>query len=1316
MALFALLFRGDSLAFGQYCAPAVFVGDIDQNNLVNNADITAWQALFSAVPQGYTPCADLNRNGVLDSDDLEQLRRAVQFALPTGGGLGLQGRIPAFTISEFRSGQFPASVSQERYIEFRAPSSFPANYNYSKEFGPGYYLLFVARNNSTSSAQGAIKNVVNLQGVKFAVAGEPANLALVKDSSFTHASQLPPGLAPTTLPSSASLTFLNEQEFNTTLLLVYRRPTGPGYNSVVAVPAAGQRVDANQNCLLDNRYTNSSMPAPNQFPPWDLVLDIISIDRSLITTGVGGRGCIYGHGPLFEALPVNPNGVDEASFHVFRQGGSKELCARAQEYSTGLDTPGSQNPPNCAPPSCGSIAAGSCTALHGPFCQDLECCEFVCSQISACCDIAWDQGCVDLAIAECGVCGGLGTGSCLIAHDSPFCATQDCCVEVCASNPLCCTLGWDESCVAVAIRLCLQCGAAVLPNGCFQTSSYPYCRDAVCCANVCIVDPACCGIAWDEGCVSEAALFCPDLACGSEAAGDCCLNHGTPFCSDAECCSSVCAVDPFCCETIWDVQCVSTVLQYCPRISCACGGGGAEASCAIVHAAPGCASITCCNAVCNSDPFCCGVTWDASCVAAADELCATNPVCKNAVDSCIVVHADPGCSDPSCCDSVCTALPECCLITWDQACVDVVGVVCGGCGDVFAGDCRTPHPTPACDNAVCCALGCAIDPYCCATEWGTGCVALVLDPLTGCAKRSTGCGAPGARSCFTESFLQGCDDEVCCDTICALMDPFCCQVQWDAICAGEAITFAKFSLGCTLPANAASGRGDCLKAHVQRGCSDVQCSAAVCSIEPNCCNLVWDQACAEIAPFLCVSPGGCPGTESSFTVHASPGSLDPSCCNAVCFVRPECCTESWTSACVVLATARCRPASIWNVPCVGSCIEPQDHPGCEDVACGSAVCFVDALCCTELWDQQCASLARGLCCGLPGCGNSCNGSCLVVHNAPYCNDPYCCTAVCAEDPYCCLTSWDAFCAETAVARCATCGSVTAGSCFLAHANRGCADALCCLEICRADPFCCETQWDSGCSDAAQADTTHCASKIDCGDENAKDCCVVHYDSPKCRDRDCCETVCALDTENICRDFYWDAYCVELALGSADCICRRECGDACAGNCCEAHVTTGCKDQKCCDAVCLLDSYCCTTEWDSTCANSALAICNRGPNAVCPPVQCGDPSTGNCCVPTLGPVCSDSVCCAAVCQVDPSCCQGQWDAICVSIAVGLVDACPCEGPTCGSAGTGSCFKGHPTPFCDQGGCCSIICGKVMPECCTIAWDDACASFATIFCTP
>ncbi len=43
---------------------------------------------------------------------------------------------------------------------------------------------------------------------------------------------------------------------------------------------------------------------------------------------------------------------------------------------------------------------------------------------------------------------------------------------------------------------------------------------------------------------------------------------------------------------------------------------------------------------------------------------------------------------------------------------------------------------------------------------------------------------PGVDACCTETNSAGCEDEACCEKVCAC-DPYCCEFEWDAACAGH---------------------------------------------------------------------------------------------------------------------------------------------------------------------------------------------------------------------------------------------------------------------------------------------------------------------------------------------------------------------------------------------------------------------------------------------------------------------------------------------------------------------------------------------------
>ena len=130
-----------------------------------------------------------------------------------------------------------------------------------------------------------------------------------------------------------------------------------------------------------------------------------------------------------------------------------------------------------------------------------------------------------------------------------------------------------------------------------------------------------------------------------------------------------------------------------------------------------------------------------------------------------------------------------------------------------------------------------------------------------------------------------------------------------------------------------------------------------------------------------------------------------------------------------------------------------------------------------------------------------------------------------------------------------------------------------------------------------------------------------------------------------------------------------------GDCCASNGTPGCSDGSCEAAVCVVDSFCCDTAWDSICATEAASICSVcGGGETLPvgttPIFCveeipqraptGLPPVSSCCIPTGSSGCDDSTCQATVCAIDSFCCQTAWDSICVGEAQELCS------PLCGTS--------------------------------------------------
>jgi hypothetical protein len=150
------------------------------------------------------------------------------------------------------------------------------------------------------------------------------------------------------------------------------------------------------------------------------------------------------------------------------------------------------------------------------------------------------------------------------------------------------------------------------------------CNDQVCESCVCAIDVFCCDTAWDDICCAEAERECAaSCDCGGDggAAGCNCCNGGNGVgCDDRECEATVCAADPFCCDTAWDSICNGEAMTLC---TC-CGGGdggGGGCNCCTGGDGLGCNDDTCEGIVCAADPFCCDTAWDSICNGEAGTLC-----------------------------------------------------------------------------------------------------------------------------------------------------------------------------------------------------------------------------------------------------------------------------------------------------------------------------------------------------------------------------------------------------------------------------------------------------------------------------------------------------------------------------------------------------------------------------------------------------------------------------------------------------------------------------------------------------------------------
>jgi hypothetical protein len=431
----------------------------------------------------------------------------------------------------------------------------------------------------------------------------------------------------------------------------------------------------------------------------------------------------------------------------------------------------------------------------------------------------------------------------------------------------------------------------VEPTGCCDAHGTPGCDNAACEVAVCSVDAFCCDSAWDALCVDLAIGLCgptcdtPVLCPGT---GDCCGEHASTGCADMACCSTVCAADAFCCTVTWDAQCAASAFVSCadlcnpPPPSCPFDGG----DCCAANGTNGCDDVACCETVCAADPFCCDGGWDGECVEAAAALCSTVDCIGDACGgpgACNVAHGGIGCSDATCCATVCAADFFCCQVSWDEVCVDEAVALCGIALPVCpggGGDCFGANGSPGCDDVACCESVCAVDAFCCDTTWDTLCVsaAVELCPLPPVC--------PGEGDCCADNGTVGCADAACCETVCA-DDPFCCEATWDGVCA----ELAQDLCGALCPTElACPGTGDCCGTNDTPGCVDTACCLSVCGDDPFCCEVTWDGSCAAAADTTC-----------DVCINAAPDSCAGSCddqapdgcwCDSLCVTAGDCCADA----------------------------------------------------------------------------------------------------------------------------------------------------------------------------------------------------------------------------------------------------------------------------------------------------------------------------------------------------------------------------------------------------------------------------------------
>jgi len=462
--------------------------------------------------------------------------------------------------------------------------------------------------------------------------------------------------------------------------------------------------------------------------------------------------------------------------------------------------------------------------------------------------------------------------------------------------------------------------------------------------------------------------------------------------------------------------------------------------------------------------------------------------------------------------------------------------------------------------------------------------------------------APGGDCCDRDgNGTAGCDQVpgggqafFCCEAVCQI-DATCCNDGWDDACARTAIQLFPEECGCPPVAEAC-----CLEEGSVGRCADL--TPTDCIAQGGFPQLRADRftSCAQDGN---VCDGVCPtGLPTSADCCSPPEGRDtpgcrrgvfPTCCNAVCDLKPSCCFGRWGPECVRLA-------------------ETLTACNCPKVACCGESAAV----------AECANLTRELCTQSGGFPQEAGTDCADSNFDTYADD--------------CLV-------ECPVSGTSCCGGLSG--------LPGCTNTSCCEDVCALRRSCCEVAWDAQCVLLA-VDVPACS----CSPLQA--CCAPGF-TDNCRhvpDNPTGSTICAAELSGVARGSGTD--CEDLAPidGIAD-DCFVGCPPGATGDCCSPAglVTPGCEDEACCNAVCAIDLSCCDTQWDFECAARAA----NTPECNCQVQPCG-PASGDCCDPNnTGPGCNNVPCCELVCGVLSDCCTGSWsDFACNEIAFGFAECnCP-----------------------------------------------------------
>ena len=263
------------------------------------------------------------------------------------------------------------------------------------------------------------------------------------------------------------------------------------------------------------------------------------------------------------------------------------------------------------------------------------------------------------------------------------------------------------------------------------------------------------------------------------------------------------------------------------------------------------------------------------------------------------------------------------------------------------------------------------------------------------------CGDPGAGECLEGNGTPGCNDFECCEAVCSF-NAFCCDVEWDSLCADDAfIECGFFMYECNSTGN--SPPGDCADDPVTielfetvafdttnaetDGPDQIECNSAQSDFPI--WKDVWYLYFAEFGG--AVSATNCFAADFDSKIAAYDVGTD---------------FDAFNFKDIISAFISCNE----------DCADDPVFASTLDFGTEAGHFYL-----IRVGGYKNASgtgtltVTTGIACGIKAAGDCC-----IDNGTPFCDDEACCEAVCAVDAFCCDTSWDGICADQAAKLCAQC--------------------------------------------------------------------------------------------------------------------------------------------------------------------------------------------------------------------------------------------------------------------------------------------------------